>query len=304
MFPLAWPYPPEQLNGYWGPTTATIDWCEENYVVLPYIADAINTTTNLMFFLLSGIAIYNTIKQRMDQRFVWMAMGFMLVGIGLWLFHMTLRYEYQLLDELPMIYATCIPFWLVFSEFKTQRQLARIGGAIFMAANVLSLVYMYIYKNPTLHQAAYGVLNAAIILKLMVLTQQHVTDRHARQQLMKTMYWGVGLFLLGYVLWNLDIHLCGFWRNLRRSIGQPYGFILEGHGWWHIFTGSGVYYYLVYEQYLRLWLQGTQKFYKFTWVGGWLPMVILQDPKGLTTYRNARKLAQADEEFLKSEKSQ
>lgn len=46
MLPFAWPYPPEQKNGYWGIPTSTIDWCEENYVVSTYIAEAINTTTN------------------------------------------------------------------------------------------------------------------------------------------------------------------------------------------------------------------------------------------------------------------
>lgn len=300
MLPFAWPYPPEQSNGYWGIPTATIDWCEENYVILDYMAEAINTTTNLMFFLLLGISIYNTLKQRMDQRFVWLAMGFMLVGIGLWWFHMTLRYEYQLLDELPMIYATCIPAWLVFSEFKTQRQLAQIGGAIFMGANLLLFVYMYIYKNPTLHQAAYGLLNAAIIGKLILLTNQYVPDKNARWNLTKLMVWGVGLFGFGYILWNLDIHLCSLWRHLRREVGQPYGYLLEGHGWWHIFTGIGVYFYLVYEQYLRLWLQGTQDYYKFKWVLGF-PAIVLTDPKGLETAKKNKKLAEVDAKFLKSQ---
>lgn len=300
MLPFAWPYPPEQSNGYWGVPTATIDWCEENYVILDFMAEAINTTTNLVFFLLLGIAIYNTIKQKMDQRFVWMAMGFLLVGIGSWWFHMTLRYEYQLLDELPMIYATCIPFWSVFSEFKTQRQLARIGGAVFMGANLLLLIYMYVYKNPTLHQVAYGLLNAAIILKLISLTNQHVSDKKTRKQMHLTMFWGAATFLFGYVLWNLDIHLCSSWRHLRRWMGQPYGYLFEGHGWWHVFTGIGVYFYLVYEQYLRIWLQNKQQYYQFkTFLG--LPMVVLIDKPGLELRQKNDELAKRDAQFLKSQ---
>ena len=40
MLPFAVPYPPEQEDGFWGIPTSTIDWCEENYVVSVYIAEA------------------------------------------------------------------------------------------------------------------------------------------------------------------------------------------------------------------------------------------------------------------------
>lgn len=300
MFPLGWPYPPEQTNGFWGVPTATIDWCEENYVVSDYFAEALNTTTNSVFFALAGMSIYNSWRHRLDLRWLWLSVGFLLVGIGLWWFHMTLRYEYQMLDELPMIYALCIPAWLVFSEFKLHSQLVKIGGLIFMAANFLTVIYMWVYTNPTLHQTLFGLLNAAIIYKLFLLTSQHVKDRKARQQLMFTMSLGVGLFVFGYILWNLDIHLCPTWRHLRREIGMPYGFLLEGHGWWHVFTGLGVYFYLVYEMYLRLLLQGTAQYYLFHYTWG-LPFVTLVDKPGLDNWENVRKLARADADFKKNQ---
>lgn len=31
--------PAADRKGYWGPTTSTLDWCEENYVVTLYIAE-------------------------------------------------------------------------------------------------------------------------------------------------------------------------------------------------------------------------------------------------------------------------
>lgn len=31
--------PAVDREGYWGPTTSTLDWCEENYAVTPYIAE-------------------------------------------------------------------------------------------------------------------------------------------------------------------------------------------------------------------------------------------------------------------------
>ncbi|KFO38415.1 Alkaline ceramidase 3 [Fukomys damarensis] len=31
--------PAVDREGYWGPTTSTLDWCEENYTVTQYIAE-------------------------------------------------------------------------------------------------------------------------------------------------------------------------------------------------------------------------------------------------------------------------
>lgn len=287
MLPFAIPYPEEQANGFWGEITSTIDWCEENYVVSGYIAEFLNTTTNAIFILLATFAIFHAYNNKLEPRFLFTALGFCLVGVGSWLFHMTLKYHFQLLDELPMIYATCIPFWSVFSEFKSSKDSLVVGIGIFMAANLLTLIYLYV-KDPTLHQAAYGFLNFLIILKSYTLSNKYVSDKTAKSNLDQTMIMGVGLFLLGYVLWNLDIHLCSNIRQVRRNIGMPYGFVLEGHGWWHIFTGLGVYYYLVYEEYLRCFTTGTDKFFEFKWIIG-LPVVFCNDKSGLEKFRAQKK---------------
>jgi len=45
-------------SGYWGEVTATMDWCERNYVVTPYIAEFYNTISNLGFISLSLAGIW------------------------------------------------------------------------------------------------------------------------------------------------------------------------------------------------------------------------------------------------------
>lgn len=286
MLPFAKTYPPELSDGFWGEITSTIDWCEENYVLSFYVAEFLNTTTNLIFIILATFAIVHAYINKLEPRFIFTGFGFLTVGIGSWFFHMTLKYHFQLLDELPMIYATCIPFWSVFSEFRSKQVSVFIGIGIFMAANTLTLVYLYV-KNPTLHQAAYGILNFCIIFRSYQLSNKYVLDKNAKANLQSTLIWGLGLFLLGYMVWNVDIHFCGHLRDARRFVGIPYGVVLEGHGWWHIFTGLGIYYYLVYQEYLRCFLTGTEKFYTYKWVLG-LPIVVCKDPSGLDTFKAQR----------------
>lgn len=297
MLPLAIPYPPEQPYGFWGPPTLTIDWCEENYVILRYVAEAINTVTNAVFIAVAILSIILTRRNLLEKRFIFAAIGFMMVGIGLWWFHMTLRYEYQLLDELPMIYATCIPFWSVFSEFRTSRQSVLIAVAVAIGANTLTFIYLYL-QDPTIHQVAYALLNFALIAKTITLTKTRVLDPQARRIVYTSMLSGLMIFGVGYGLWNMDIHLCSQARAKRREWGMPYGFVLEGHAWWHIFTGIGIYYFLMSQQYVRCLLQETKSFYSFEWVWGW-PVLRCTDKPGLLRYRAVKKLAYLDSVYSK-----
>lgn len=263
-FPFAIPYPPVPEPGFWGEPTSTIDWCEENYVVTNYIAEIVNTVTNAAFILLAGFSLIKVITQRIETRFLLVAIGFITVGFGSWMFHMSLLYEYQLLDELPMIYATCVPYWIVFEWGKSRARSIRIACEISAFAIILTVVYLY-NRNPSIHQTAYGILTGVVMLKSHFLVKEHVKDVEARKVLNTLIIWGLAYIVAGYFLWNMDIHFCSTWRSLRRFIGLPYGFVLEGHGWWHLFTGIGVYHYLVYLQYLRQFLINKQDQYQVNW---------------------------------------
>jgi dihydroceramidase len=61
---------------------------------------------------------------------------------------------------------------------------------------------------------------------------------------------GLASFLFGYFLWSIDFHLCKYVTAFKRSIGLPWGFIFELHGWWHIFTGIGAYVGMALVEYL------------------------------------------------------
>lgn len=271
MLPLAIPYPEGAQEGYWGPVTSTIDWCEENYVVFSFVAEAMNTVTNLGFVLLAGYALRNAIRYNLEWRFKIAGCGFILVGIGSWLFHMTLWYEFQLLDELPMIYATCIPLWSIFSHNRSSRSSTLIALSIAASALFLTAIYLW-QKDPTLHQAAFGLLNVFIIVTSIVQTNREVHDVVAKRNLRYTLALGVGQFLFGWLLWNTDVHFCHFYRSIRRTLGMPYGFLLEMHAAWHILTCFGVYSYMQYLEYLHMFIVGKQHNFRYIWKFGFFPV--------------------------------
>jgi dihydroceramidase len=55
--------------------------------------------------LIALYGFYNTWKLGFEKRFLLAYAAVSFVGMGSWCFHMTLLYEFQLLDELP---STCI----------------------------------------------------------------------------------------------------------------------------------------------------------------------------------------------------
>ena len=99
------------MSGYWGERTATIDWCEANYEVTHYIAEFWNTVSNLVMIVFPMYSLYwsykhiqmadrakrNAHNQLTSSAFVLpksvllSQFGLMLVGIGSWMFHMTVN---------------------------------------------------------------------------------------------------------------------------------------------------------------------------------------------------------------------
>jgi dihydroceramidase len=64
----------------------------------------------------------------------------------------------------------------------------------------------------------------------------------------------------------------------KRYVGLPWGILLEGHGWWHIFTGIGAYIGMALGEYLVTLDEGTDKVEEgFVW-----PVkAVLRDLEGL-----------------------
>lgn len=293
---LRWPYPDEPQSGYWGNTTAIIDWCEENYVVSPYIAEWSNTLTNIMFIIVATYFTYCSYRNRLEKRFILIGLCFALVGFGSWLFHMTLKYHFQLLDELPMVYATSTPAWSLFCEldWKTlrvsknkisHRKEVFFGILVVSFTTGLTWIYMF-YQSPIIFQTLYGFLTCLVVAISSSFAYFLVPRNNlVKKNLYTTMGLGIVIFLLGFISWQLDIHLCNFWRHIRRSyLLLPLGVFLELHGWWHLLTGMGVYTYIVFLQYLRVLNLDSDDDYLFIWRWRILPELVRKDSAITTNY--------------------
>ncbi|KAJ5190781.1 uncharacterized protein N7498_009766 [Penicillium cinerascens] len=311
------PYPPAKA-GFWSPVTSTLNWCEEDYYATVYAAEIVNSLTNLLFMWLGIKGIISCRRNGHDQVFLVALLGYLIVGTGSFLFHSTLKCKSfdtlswsRLVDELSMIYTTCLMCYASFSYSRPTGVRLVLAISLLSLAVFITLYYHYL-QDPVFHQNAYAILTFVVVFRSMHTMEvtlrpkwrrSREEDRLERQRngekvptkerqhyenvrdtkILKTMWfmvtYGLSMFLGGFLIWNLDNQFCSQIRRLRRTVGLPWGIFLEGHGWWHIMTGIGAYLYIVWGIWLRHCLNQRQDEYHLRWAHFWhIPEVIRTTP--------------------------
>lgn len=105
---------------------STVDWCENNYEVTEYIAEFWNTISGACIFL-SSLYFYMSKNDQINitkynKYFKNINIKLTIVSVGTILFHSTLLYKYQLLDEIPMIWVV-IEYIKILSRLRTTKMI-------------------------------------------------------------------------------------------------------------------------------------------------------------------------------------
>ena len=170
----------------------------------------------------------------------------------------------QLVDELSMIYTTCLMCYATFSYSRSRKSNERLASGLIALAIFITFYYHYL-QDPVFHQRVYALLTTVVLLrstyvmeftlrpslkrnedkyrlrhggKSMSAKEQDISrwkDRRDKR-ILGTMWvliaHGLSTFLGGFAIWGLDRRYCQELRVWRREIGLPWGVLLEGHGWW------------------------------------------------------------------------
>jgi dihydroceramidase len=223
----------------------------------------------------------------------------------------------QLVDELSMIYTTCLMCFATFSYGKSQRYSIILAISLVGLALFITLYYHYL-QDPAFHQNAYAILTAIVLFRAMYVMEVNIRprfrvkekapgasqeredrrDKAILKQMWTMIVCGLSIFLGGFLLWHLDNVHCSKLRRWRREIGMPWGFLLEGHGWWHLMTGTGAYFYIVWGIWLRHCLNGRQDEYALRWPWWYsLPAIVRRESQAGDGHVNVRAHAQAKKEL-------
>ncbi|KAK3808526.1 MAG: alkaline phytoceramidase family protein [Benniella sp.] len=269
--------------GFWSPNTASVDWCENNYVVSYYVAEYWNTVSNLACLTAAYLGFY--FFPGNERRFKLLYATFIFVGLGSMFFHGTLRHKMQLLDELPMLYsATIIMFILIEAKHGPQGQWLPLLLTAWIATTT------YIFSTASGHlqfytfQSTYTILQFGMINLLRVLHVQQRALRGPQPDVSTLIRRAFASALFAVTIWLIDLKLCEFVNGVgSKSVLK---FNPQLHAWWHVFSACALYHatMLVVYYHYDTQTQGPRPF--VGWWMGCVPIIRLwhQHPKGKLVY--------------------
>ena len=207
--------------GFWGIPTASIDWCEQNYAVTPFVAEFWNTLSSLAMVTAGLVGL----SSRRFAREIRVAFGLLvLVGLGSVAFHGTLRFELQMLDELPMLYLVTWLVWLLV-ENGPERRLGRWFPALLVGYVVLATAGATLNRGDAQFLAFHVSFGALEIFCLLRVSQLAMLPEN--QPIRRWYFFGIAAYVLGIALWFVDLKAC------------PWVSGTEPHAWWHVLVSCG-----------------------------------------------------------------
>jgi len=183
---------------YWGQEDTSVHFCEDKYVRSSYIAEYANTWSSVAYICMGLIFLRTKLSK--------LGWGLILVGIGAFALHMTLRSYAQMLDETAM---------LVLS-FETVSHIKKINRYW-----VMPIVTIYLLLHN--YFAYFFIIFTSVQLYLAYLG--YTTTRGIRRGLIVAY---VITFSIGTSCWLLDQFACDTVKSYQM------------HAWWHILTALAI----------------------------------------------------------------
>jgi dihydroceramidase len=217
-------------SGFWGLPSATVDWCERNYAVSAYVCEFFNTVSSLAMVT---AGVFGLARSRLEGQ-VRVAFGLLaLVGLGSMAFHATLRFEFQLLDELPMLYLVTWMAYLLVETGPSPRL-----GAWFPGLLGTYVVLATLSAALTRGRAQFAVFHLTFgFLELSCLARVAWLALRPENRAVRRIFWlGLGCYGLGLVAWFVDLRACPLVSVTLPSVGIPNP---QLHAWWHVLVSVG-----------------------------------------------------------------
>ncbi|XP_065886857.1 alkaline ceramidase 3-like [Dysidea avara] len=246
--------PPENqpIVGHWGKPTSTLDFCEENYAVNFYIAEFWNTITNISTIILPLVGAITSWRGGLERRYIASYVLLTVVGIGSLLFHGSLLYQMQLLDELPMLFTAVQLLYCLLNmggpHGKQSLFTTIYLSVLYLLTAIISIAYVVV-GNPVFHQVAFGMIMLAISFEALYVLKAYVHWRYLSWTCV-----AFGSYIVAFLIWLLDNNYCSDLRNMRADLGHqhPISVFSQLHGWWHLLTGNTSFLHILISSRVRM----------------------------------------------------
>jgi len=239
------PEDPQNLPGFWGSRTSAVDWCEVNYTWSYYVAEFFNTFTSLPAAFLALNSMYLTYKYGYSKRFFVVNTMVAMVGFGSAAFHGTLLWTGQILDELPMVYASLSFLYAVLEMESTETKpvYKYSAHALIAFALVFTGVYLYLPDFFIFFLVAYICCILTLVYHCSKIYRRPTTLTHQKVFIVGSM----GSYIGGWLFfWVPEVLFC--------DRLQSFNF----HAWWHVTSTIGAFVLVLFSIYQRELTRGRR----------------------------------------------
>lgn len=224
--------------------TSNIIWCEEKYAVISWVAEFWNAFTNVPFVSVGVFGLYRSIQIDLPLRFLLCYFFLCLIGIGSFFFHATLRYEFQILDEFPMLLLAAQSIFSLAAHRMVPIRVKLFTAIAIYSAVALSMILYVAFNVAVLFQILFGFHMAAIVVMSYRIYRHAPNNGNGGVSLGNCMFRALAINSLAFFLWLIDRHGCESLRYARKFIGQPWDSALQLHAWWHLLTAMGLIWFI------------------------------------------------------------
>ncbi len=272
-----------EAAAFWGARTSTVDWCEANYEHSRYICELFNTLSSgaLVVAGVVGLAMHWRVLER---RFLIAFAALALVGIGSAAFHATLKFELQMLDELPMIYLALVVVFIVL-DMRPRRAPGGWLAASLTAYGLAGTAVAALTRGSRQFwsfQISFGCLEVFCLARVWMLS--HLSRNPLVSRLFGT---GMACYLVAVTVWFLDVRFCPVFSTTLPALGL---FNPQLHAMWHVLVSAGFYCLLLLLALERIEACGLAG--RVGYGAGWLPHIVTRyanpSPRSRGRARNSR----------------
>jgi dihydroceramidase len=232
--------------GYWGQVDTTTSFCEPHYAVSPYFAEFYNAWSSLIFVVIGLWHLYTIQDRYLQGASLWL----IVIGVGSFAFHATMRYYMQLLDEGPMMGFIATTFLTKTTVLpKTWWRNSATYLRVIMYSQCLMIIAWYLWT---------GIYEIFVTGFTLVVFQDCLLgllvslSSSSQQQSIKQKYFGlaVGFILVGKAVWEVERQTCPYYPHLAWPL----------HMVWHGLSAAAAHYGILANVWIRLECSQNKEF--------------------------------------------